>query len=306
MSDQSGRPDGRSLRPEPLSPDEERTLEPLPELRSWRKLSVSRRRLHGETLALREELRATLAGHLTPAWWQPVVDLMNVAGEHAAMGSISPGFEALNAARRIALEALSSNELKAEAKALRAEADDEKLEGWRSEAIQSLLKPFEDTSAIDDDLALFERGAVHSRWGWTEHASQVRLGSSPLLVAPLGHPRRHSRSHSPQLGMAPRPGIFWSRSFKWWTCGRRMDGLDLRVSVGCHWSISQRWAESDEAANRRSRSGDPCPNDPGSLSPCLRRRRGRRVLRDTLGRSSCRTLCNQWHGAQCRLPRWVF
>lgn len=115
--------------------------ERLPELRWWRKLSVSRRRLHGEVLAFHGELSAMAAAHESSSWWKPVVDLTYVAADRAARGPVSPGFEALNAARRMTLVVLSNSELDAEAVALRSEAESKKLSGWRGHAIKCLLLP---------------------------------------------------------------------------------------------------------------------------------------------------------------------
>lgn len=167
MSDPSGRSGGGSSREfKRPSSDGGAALKQLPELRWWRRLSLNRRRLHGEMLAFHEELRARAPKHDASTWWDPVVELVDVAGEHAARGPVSPGFEALNAARRISLEALGKTELAAEARALGAEAEDKKLLGWRGNAIKSLLEPFEDGATIaDSDARALMRVALFIRDG---------------------------------------------------------------------------------------------------------------------------------------------
>lgn len=197
MSDHPGRRVPRSPKPEPLAIEAELDEKRPPELRSWRRLSLNRQRLLGETSAFREELRAKHADRGASAWWEPVAGLLEVAIEHAAKGQVSPGFEALNVARRIALEGLNKTELAAEARALRAEAEDKKLKGWRGEAIRSLLKPFEGSTELKDEEAraylreaLFVRDAAgqntHRKHDWVARRYWwlvwVTVGAVILLI----------------------------------------------------------------------------------------------------------------------------
>ncbi|HSM43528.1 MAG TPA: hypothetical protein VK969_00780, partial [Acidimicrobiia bacterium] len=79
------------------------------------------------------------AEYESSSWWEPVVELTYAAADRAARGPVSPGFEALNAARRMTLVVLSKPALEAETLALRSEAESTKLSGWRGHAIKALL-----------------------------------------------------------------------------------------------------------------------------------------------------------------------
>jgi len=125
-----------------------------PEIALWRRWSPSRRRLYGEVVAFRGEFRvraAELTASTPPTSWATEArDLIRIAGERAATGPVSAGFEALNAARRITVTAYSSDEVRAEAAALDAEAKSGKLSEWRSAAIGTLLKGLDAESPLGD------------------------------------------------------------------------------------------------------------------------------------------------------------
>jgi hypothetical protein len=126
----------------------ETTRSPLPhpaKLRWWRRWSPNRQRLYGEVISFRGELeaRAPKPAGENQAWWKEVSALVGVAGEHARRRSVAVGFEALNAARRVAVADYSPVELQAEAAALNAEAQDDKLREWRRAAIETIIKPLD-------------------------------------------------------------------------------------------------------------------------------------------------------------------
>lgn len=117
----------------------------------WWRCDPNRRRLHGEVIAFRGELRASRADPtvetLNHTSWQEVSDLVRVAGDRAASGPVSAGFEALNAAGRVTVEGYSIEKIGAVARGLEAEAQDRKLSEWRRAAITTLLEQLNSESS---------------------------------------------------------------------------------------------------------------------------------------------------------------
>lgn len=109
----------------------------------WRRGSPIRRRLHSESLGMWKEANARISAGTSESkqsqWYGQVKTLARDAATRASSGPLSDGFEALNAARRVSLETLSTEGLQAIRTALLAEANSDKLTPWRKSAIINIL-----------------------------------------------------------------------------------------------------------------------------------------------------------------------
>lgn len=103
--------------------------------------SVRRQQLEGEIAVLDAELKWRFASSSSSPALTKAQELLESARREAADHRIAPGYQALNCARRLAVDAYCPQEVRAAAVSLRAEARDEKLSKWRRSSICRLLAP---------------------------------------------------------------------------------------------------------------------------------------------------------------------
>lgn len=122
----------------------------------WRRRGARRQQLEGEIDALKAELdwRTSRDSHSPPIRvdcppaLKQAKGLLETARQAAEDGRISAGYEMLNGARRLAVDAYQPQEVRAASIGLIKESEDEKLTEWRGETIRSIL-----VSATDGRVA---------------------------------------------------------------------------------------------------------------------------------------------------------